>query len=219
MDLYAHMMMSLSSFAISILSRVWTVNKSMSLQPHKPYQPSLTIRLLWAFSFHGWGKVWTSEKQLRRLSTAAVLAYASANSTAYTDFPQNQSESQKNPQSAACLLNLSERQQTSIPCPSPRAASCKAARQRVHPELITFESGSECLLRLSQAGKGKVMTLWFCCFSSLHSGQGRKSSTHTHMHKLRQPVAMTKQRQLFPVWLIMNRCSASSPCSSSTASY
>ncbi len=108
--------MYLSSLVIFILPEYeqWTPSSPSSSTGHICSPPlSLTIRLLWAFSFHGWGKVWTGEKQLRRLSTTAALvpthSHASANSTAYTDFPQNQSESQsekkkKNLQSAARLL-------------------------------------------------------------------------------------------------------------------
>lgn len=110
--LYGQIMMSLSSSVISLHFLSMDSEHASSRQPYRPCLPSPTIRLLWAFSFHGWGKVWTGKKQLRRLSTAAVLvpthSHASANSTTYTDFPQNQSESEKtreNPQSAARLLN------------------------------------------------------------------------------------------------------------------
>lgn len=68
-------------------SWIWveSTRSSQQQQQHRPHLQSLTMRLLWAFSFHGWGKVWTGEKQLLRLSTAATLvpthSDASANST------------------------------------------------------------------------------------------------------------------------------------------
>lgn len=77
-------------------------------------------------------------------------------------------------------------QHTSIPCPSAAVALCKAAQQRVYPELITFELGVKCLLRLGRASQGEAPTLWFCCFSSSHSGWGWKhcvcTLTHTRTH-------------------------------------
>lgn len=187
--------MSLSSLVIFILPEYeqWTPSRSSSSTGHicSPLL-SLTIRLLWAFSFHGWGKVWTGEKQLRRLSTTAVLvpthSHASANSTAYTDFPQNQSESQsekKGKKSSICSASADRRllkhQQTSIPCPSPVWLYAKQDN-RVHPELITSELGAECLPRPRQASQGKTSTSWLCCFSSSQWARMKEQRAHTHSH-------------------------------------
>lgn len=98
---------------------------------------AISIRLLWAFSFHGRAKVWTGEKQLRRLSTAAALvpthSHAPANSTAYTDFPRNQSESRKeivNPRRVWWSLSTGT-PADACPLPFTHEASCKAAQWRV----------------------------------------------------------------------------------------
>lgn len=182
-------------------SRIWTVNTPSSRQPRRPYLLSLTIRLLWAFSFHGWGKVWTGEKQLRWLSTAAVQSFQHTPMLQQTAQHTQISHKIKvkvksNPQSAArrpAECHPFRAKQNSIPRPSPQWLHAKQHNR----ELITFELGIEGLLRLHTAGVDK-------------------RAAHTHKRTL--PVAMTKQRRLFPVWHLMNRCSASSPRSSSTAS-
>lgn len=185
---------------------------------HRPYLLSLTIRLLWAFSFHGWGKVWTGEKQLRRLSTAAALvpthSYASANSRAYTDFPQNQSESQKVSSicgtSADC--SLLEHQQTSIPCLSPVWLYAKQHKTEFTLNLLHLNQAlSVCWHRARQA-KVKLQND-DAVASHLHTvGEDERTA---RMCKHTQTDA---QWRFFTVWHIMNRCSASSPCSSLAAS-
>lgn len=54
------------------ISWTWTVS-TLLISSHANSIFSHSVRILWAFSFHGWGKVWTCGKQLRRLSTAAAL--------------------------------------------------------------------------------------------------------------------------------------------------
>lgn len=118
-----------------------------------PYLLSLSMRLLWALSFHGQGKVWTGEKQLRGLSAddafvSNAFPCSSKQHTANTDFPQNQRKSQS---AAWWYMNT-----LLSPCPSAlRLHVCQAARRRVYPELITFELGIKCE-SVRQASQGTV---------------------------------------------------------------
>lgn len=135
------------------ISLIWTVNPP----PLFPaVTPAISIRVLWGFSFHGRGKVWAGEKQLRRLSTCcsshckALLCLSKQNNRLYTDFPQNQSESQKKSSilSASADRSQVKHQQMSV--------LCHTAVNKVCPELPHVNSH----VRLSNVNRGKALSSW-----------------------------------------------------------
>ena len=120
-------------------------------------------------------------QQLQRL--VPTYSHASANSAAYTDSPQNQSESQKNK-----ILNLrcvcwslpggtsTDACQAPVSCPSPMWLHA-TRHNRVRLNLLHLLSLISC--RTLAETEVKLPPLWFCCFSSSHSGRVWQTHSHT----------------------------------------
>lgn len=132
--------------------------------------PAISIRLLWAFSFHGRGKVWAGEKQLRRLSTCcsthckALLRPSKQNNIhRFSTKSKWKSKEILNPQ---CICwSLASKTSTDVcSLPFSRVAPRRAAQQGLSRALTCEFLNSH--VRLSQTNQGKALSPWVCCFSS-----------------------------------------------------